>query len=273
MTAPCIPATAPASAVEKSRISEAFSKAAQVYSEQAKVQQRIADDLVSMVSQGINGNSSLDLGCGTGYVMSRLAQAKEQWVAVDLAQDMLSAAQQHMQNTQSDSQVSYVQSDAESLSLQSAQFDRVVSSMALQWVHQPSSAMAEIQRVLKNGGSAYLAILRHDSLPELHQGWQRVQQGYRVTPFMGRDMWMMAVQQAGLSVVSLEKRLYTTWHDNLLALLHSIKGIGAGSTASQHTPSIRKADLHQLSQWWGLNYAEKGQLRLTYSVDFWQLKK
>lgn len=259
--------------IDSQSVALSFSKAASSYDAVASVQRDIAQHLMTFVELPKTA-ICLDLGCGTGYLMHQLARHSHQWVGADVASGMLVEAKKR----QWPIDPKWVTANAENLPFGNEQFDAIVSSMALQWVNHPQQTMAEIKRVLKAKGHAYLAILRHDSLHELHQGWESLQQGFRVNRFAGREEWIMAAQQSGLSIQNVSSQSFLTLHSSLRTLLHSIKDIGAGATAvtksgltpdvSRQAPRITKRDLAQLNRWWLQNYSVGEQLSLTYKVDF-----
>lgn len=259
--------------VNKQKLAAAFSRRASAYQQHAQVQRTIADELCRRVIDRQATEYALDLGCGTGYLGRNLARGQDVWASVDIAFNMLGEAKQQRELSGDKHRQVFLQADAEALPFAAAEFDLVVSSMALQWVAEPRRCMAEIARVLCVGGRAHLAILRHDSLAELHQGWQRLGQSFRVNQFAPRAQWLSAMQQSSLTVQSVTQQGFVTHHPTLLALLHSINGIGAGTTAEAGKRALRKSDLHQLQRWWKQSHSDSFGLRLSYLVDFYQLVK
>jgi SAM-dependent methyltransferase len=90
--------------------------------------------------------SVLDLGCGTGTLARRLADAgAEAVLAVDASQRMLAAAAPHPK-------VRYLRADLETLALPPDCADLVVSSMALHYVHDFAGLVRRIAGWLRPGG-------------------------------------------------------------------------------------------------------------------------
>lgn len=130
--------------------------------------------LASHVSQVLTGTASvLDLGCGSGQLISRIAMAnpKIRFTAIDLSENMLNRAQLHF-SEQHISNVKLASQDMTDLrDFASASFDAVISSLAFH--HLPNersleSCFREIQRVLKPGGRVvlfdYSLLKRQDSI-------------------------------------------------------------------------------------------------------------
>jgi ubiquinone/menaquinone biosynthesis C-methylase UbiE len=105
------------------------------------------------------GHRILDVGCGTGYFACLIAEIVGNdglAVGIDASPEMIAYATQRSRHT---SNCQFQLGTAESLSLPSAQFDVVVSSLFMH--HLPAdlrgAALAEMQRVLRPGGTLLIA--------------------------------------------------------------------------------------------------------------------
>jgi malonyl-CoA O-methyltransferase len=208
----------------------------------------------------------IDLGSGTGYLSKLVEQKFHQSVStirLDIAIGML----------QTDDASLKINADAESLPLQNDVADSIISSMALQWVSSPLQCARELARVMKSGATASLAILRSDSLPELHAAWEYLGQGRRVNQFYTTEHWSEAFSSAKLTTQGCHNKAFVTHHASASAVLHSIKDIGAGQTRVSHPRTITRSDLRDLNHWWQENCDCSEGFPLTYKVDFWQLSK
>ena len=116
---------------------------------------------VESIKQVLNpkgpGQSLLDVGGGTGYLASCVADRYARAVVADLSPGMLSVARSRNLET--------VEASALELPFKEAEFDVVLCTDALHHIKQIEQAVAEMCRVLKPGGT----ILIH----EFHvQGWK-----------------------------------------------------------------------------------------------------
>lgn len=92
----------------------------------------------------------LDVGCGTGALLERLA-ARGEAVGLDLSPGMLAkAARRHGERG---SGAALVCADVQQLPFRDGAFDSVVSTFAINAVPDLDSALAEMLRVLRSGGS------------------------------------------------------------------------------------------------------------------------
>lgn len=105
--------------------------------------------LFSMMPE-LAGKRVLDLGCGYGEHCKLFVQAgAAQVVGIDISEKMLAVAQ----TENSDPKIQYMQLAMEDLSQLQAQFDLVVSSLALHYVADFDGVVANVYRLLRDGGT------------------------------------------------------------------------------------------------------------------------
>jgi ubiquinone/menaquinone biosynthesis C-methylase UbiE len=127
--------------------------------------------------------SVLDLGCGTGRLLQRLAQQyPDLWgTGLDLSPQMVVAAEAR----NGCDRLQFTTGNAENLPFPDAAFDAVFSTISFLHYPNPDVVMAEISRVLKPGGCFYWA------------------------DYSLRDEWQinrLPFTPGGLRIYSLEKR-------------------------------------------------------------------
>jgi ubiquinone/menaquinone biosynthesis C-methylase UbiE len=96
----------------------------------------------------------LDLGCGTGRLLRRLAAQFPtlQGTGLDLSPEMLHQAQ----NRNDCPRLTFVQGNAESLPFAEAQFEAAFSTFSFLHYPHPEQVLSEVSRVLKPSGRFYL---------------------------------------------------------------------------------------------------------------------
>ena len=97
----------------------------------------------------------LDLGCGTGRLLHRLATQFPtlQGTGVDLSSQMLRQARQRNQHRP---RLIFKQGNAESLPFAEGQFDAVFNTISFLHYPQPQQVFSEVNRVLRQGRRFYL---------------------------------------------------------------------------------------------------------------------
>jgi len=158
----------------------------------------------------------LDVGCGTGYLTSRLNA-----IGCDISFGMLSCAKR---------KGFYAQSNAMQLAFADEKFDLVVSNAAYQWVNVLPAAFKETRRVLKPKGMFYFVVFGKNTLREL----QSVSTEIKVASsnFPGKKSLSVALSAAGFKTNSIETFIYEKYYKDLWQLLAVLKNIG--STAAEN---------------------------------------
>jgi ubiquinone/menaquinone biosynthesis C-methylase UbiE len=98
----------------------------------------------------------LDLGCGTGRLLNRLADRFPdlRGTGLDLSSQMLRVARR---SNRHHPRLIFIEGKAESLPFADGQFDAVFNTISFLHYPEPKQVFAEVARVLKEGGSFYLA--------------------------------------------------------------------------------------------------------------------
>ena len=101
------------------------------------------------------GAKVLDVGCGTGLLLEKLAQIDHLAVGVDISRNMLEVAKHRV-----DKGVMLVVADAEALPFKNESFEAVFLITVLQNLSNPVKGLKEAFRVLNRGGKAFITFLK-----------------------------------------------------------------------------------------------------------------
>jgi trans-aconitate methyltransferase len=102
------------------------------------------ENLLQLLNPQI-GESILDLGCGTGQLTEKIAQAGAEVMGVDFAPAMIEKARQNYPH------LHFEIADAKNFQVDKP-FDAVFSNAVLHWVKEADRAIASIHQALKPGG-------------------------------------------------------------------------------------------------------------------------
>ena len=254
-----------ASTINEQDVAHRFSKAAVQYNSIAGVQRIIAKQALANLPIDLQG-TVLDIGCGTGIHTQTLANKGAAATGVDIAEGMLAQARKMY------SDPIFIQGSAVDLPFSDSQFSTVFSSMALQWVSDTRLVANEIARVLKKSGIAELAIMVAGSFSELKTARKVAQLPQAETYMPTTSQWVNGFKQSGLSLQRVITKDYVDTHCNIMSLLRSVKGVGAGETGRKQPPLTRR-DIKKLAMAYSNMSGVESKLPLTYRVSHFRLEK
>lgn len=246
----------------KDAISAAFGRAAEHYDQHAELQRKVANRLLDKLPNDLSGCRVLDLGCGTGYCAQELLLRGADVVCADLSAEMLAEAQRRcgIEN------VTYQLADAEQLPFTSAEFDYVVSSLALQWCADLSIPLREMKRVTKTGGAVFFSSLVDGSLKELKRSWGKIDAYQHVNDFTTLNQVKIALAQSGCRDHQLDLPEMVMWYRTALGLMKDLKGIGANHVEGRSKGFTGKQALKALEMEYQKYANQDGLLPASYQI-------
>lgn len=251
-------------------VRRAFDRAAPNYDGAAGVQREICDRLAALI--GLHPlleppRHVADAGCGTGNGLDVLARhfPDAQRLAIDFAPAMLQRARSH-------DTANPLCADLQALPLAAHSLDAVWSSLALQWC-DAQRALDEFARVLKPGGTAWVATLGPDTLQELREAFQAVDDEEHVLRFRHFNEWAGMARRAGFEVL-LERRERTcVLAEELRGVIAHLKGIGAHRIGAAPRRALRRPEWRALEQAYEIHRRNDGLLPATYDVILLTLRR
>jgi len=143
---------------------------------------RVAGETTALCPTGL----ALDVGSGPGDLAVRLARMAPDLriTGLDISPDMVARATSRAARSGLADRVRFVVGDAAALPFPDGQFDVVVSTVSLHHWPDPVRGLAEIHRVLKPGGKAYIYDLADRLLRAMRHG-KGVEQAAAASAFDG----------------------------------------------------------------------------------------
>ena len=271
-------------ASDKRAIAKSFGGAAGSYNSVTGLQRNIGDALLELLKEYRSVSTDehvLDIGCGTGYLVSQLRRDVGDFYALDIAQGMLQVAKQtgNEQNRSAqelgNSKVHYICADAEAIPLKASTVDIVVSNFAIQWCPNKSLLFEEVARVLRPGGVFVFSMPGTDTLRELKASWQKADPNHsHVNQFCGVQEIERDIINSSLVIETLKVRQHVKHYDKLQYLTCELKAMGAHNVTDGRAKQLTgKGTIKRLVAAYDEFRNERGLLPATWNVIYGVLIK
>lgn len=237
------------STFDKKTIKRSFSRAASTYDASSKLQRDVAEDLLEILSnyQDLNAvnncitdkskssgaYSVLDIGCGTGTLLSFLKNKYPDinFFGSDFSLPMLFKAKEKNRGKQ----VNLCTSDSEYLPFKGSLFNLVISNLTYQWVPDITSAFQEVWRVLKTNGLFLFSTIGPQTLEELRISYRKTEEETGKTDpltfmrFQDPEDISRHLKKVGFETLSIQNVFKKRQYKNLWELLRTLKATGTSA--------------------------------------------
>ena len=255
----------------RARVIKNFNRAATSYQEAAFLQQEIAsrllDALNSISLSAEHCRTLLDLGAGCGMASDALHQhyPRADIISVDIAWRMLAVAKQHYVADY----VHWVAADGLFLPLATASVNVVWANQVVHWIQPRAALFREIERVLKPVGYFIFSTMGPDTLHELRNSWQSVDNAQHVNTFADmHDVGDDLLRVGFVDPVMTNERLMVTYA-SLRALMKDLKASGVGIIDPEPRRGLfGKQAWQQLQRQYEKRRLADSQLPVTYEVIY-----
>lgn len=257
--------------LDKRRVRESFTRAAATYDTAAVLQREIADRLLDRLEVvRLAPRRILDVGCGTGYDVHKLSRRypRARLLGLDIAEPMARRARRRAGAwSRLTGRCAFACGDAERLPVATAAVDMLLSNLSLQWC-DPPTVFAEARRVLRAGGLFMFTTFGPDTLRELREAWQTVDQSPHVHGFLDmHDLGDMLIN-AGFADPVMDVERVTMMYADVMEVLRDLKGLGAHNMAASRvrglTGKTRFARFRAAYE----RFAQDGRIPATYEVVY-----
>ena len=116
----------------------------------------------------------LDIGCGSGVMAPYFAQKGAIYLGIDISEKMIAQAKKEIgQIVEWQDRVLFAQGDIKDLDFPNDHFDIVIVLDVLEYIEDRETAIREIVRVARNGGSVLIAVPNKACVNQMARRWLR----------------------------------------------------------------------------------------------------
>lgn len=259
--------TRTAKVLNKSHIRQSFARAALSYDAHAVLQYEIADRLLERLDLvRMDIKTVLDVGSGTGYCTRELVRRypDAHILGVDLSPEM---ARQAFEHKDRDAKCHYLCGDAEVMPIAGHCVDLIVSNLTLQWC-DAQTVFDQFVRVLRPGGAVFFTSFGPDTLKELRQAWQAVDDAPHVHSFMDIQDLGDALLHSGLAEPVMDTDHLVLHYADVDGIMRDLKGIGAHNIASERPRGLTGKNHFNRFRKAYKDLAMEGKIPASYEVIF-----
>ncbi len=254
----------------KQKIQAIFAKVANNYDANARVYQEVGQRLLERLNYiKITPKVIVDLGCNTGFFAHALKKQfkKAQLLAVDIALPML---QQTQKRSSFFTRLQPINADIDYLPFADHSVDMIFSNLVLQWLPDLDHSLKECQRILKPNGLLLFATYGPDTLIELRNAWQTVDDYEHVNQFIDMHDIGDSLVQANFSDPVIDMEKLTLNYPSVKQLLKQLRAVGARSLVAEYRKTLTgKNRLQNMQAYYQKKFADqRGYIPATYEIVY-----
>ncbi len=149
--------------MNKDLIKARFSKSLSTYDDNARIQKKMAEKLVSILNNSSYSNI-LEIGCGTG-LLTELINEKfqfENYTAIDIVEECKNYIDKI------NSEINFINDDIENfVTNNTVQYDLIISNASLQWVENFEATIKTLQQKLTENGELIVSTFGRENFREI----------------------------------------------------------------------------------------------------------
>ena len=228
---------------------------------------------------GVEPRAVLDIGCGTGALSVAL---KRRYPQARSAAGSIWRSTWFVRPVPRAARIACLSTGMRSRSLFGGSFDLVISASTLQWLDSLDGCLEECRRIVKKNGLIGMAFFGGATLWELQESYcealalrapgddPRVGRLHR---FVEIEAVRQALDRLGAGQALVASEIEMDFHPDVLGLLTSIKGIGAGTASRGGAGGLGwRGILNDMSEIYRRRFLADGMIPATYEVIYLILK-
>ena len=134
--------------MNKELIKKRFGRKLKEYNENARIQKRMAEKLIKMLSSNYECSEVLEIGCGTG-LLTELAVNNisfQKYTAIDIVPE----CEEYIKSVNAD--IEFISGDIEAYIVSEKKYDLIISNASLQWINNLPDFINRLTEKLNDGG-------------------------------------------------------------------------------------------------------------------------
>jgi NADH dehydrogenase [ubiquinone] 1 alpha subcomplex assembly factor 5 len=155
---------------------------------------------------------------------------------------------------------------------QGGSFDMVVGFLDLQWINDLPGVLAQMAGQLPPDGVVLGAVLGGETLLELRQSLMQAEEelsgrvSARIAPMVEVRAMGGLLQRAGLAMPMTDTERITVTYENILKLMHDLRGMGMSNAMASQPPPLTRTLLERTEAHYREEFSDDGRLQVTFDA-------
>lgn len=266
--------------INKDKLKRRFSRNAKQYDQYAHVQKIMGDHLIQQIHHDGPLTSILEIGCGTGYVTSQLAQLfpQAEITAIDIAPGMIDYAKSHIK-----SEIQWLCADIETFPLDKS-YDLILSNATFQWFNHFDDTFKKLVTALTPSGQLSFSTFGDTTFHELRSAFDAISQKrnlehplqpsqrfFKQTELMNTCRSVLNTCNGSFKLIpkdALEQEFFPSCQEFLMA----VKKIGANNAQQNRNPLI-PGFIEEVMAHYDLHHQTDKGVQATYHTLYMNITK
>lgn len=243
--------------IDKTLVKNSFKKGLKTYNENAFIQSKMAEVLISFVP-GQNYQNVLEIGMGTGILTSLAARfvKYKNYFANDLIADCKNYLEKIIP------QAYFMEGDIESISIED-KFDLIISNASFQWVNDFRALVDKTDNLLNDDGLFIFSTFTDGNFLELKKATGKCLEYY---PALGLEK----ILSDKFDIINSKEEEQVLYFNDFKTLLKHIKYTGVNAVSSE---MLSLSELKASEKYYLKNFSSEKGIKLTYKPFYAVLKK
>lgn len=196
--------------INKDLVKKRFSKSLEKYNENAKIQKRMAENLVKLINK-TSVDKILEIGCGTGFLTQQISDNFEfkDFTTIDIINDCEKFIKKINKN------ISFKNIDVEAFLKDNTteKYDLIVSNAVLQWIDNFEATILALQKRLNTGGELIFTTFGKENFKEIYQVTETTLKYYSINEL--KEMFKPDEITQEIHIIAFEKAIDVLKHIQL----------------------------------------------------------
>lgn len=256
------------------KAAETFGKAAESYHQEAKIQKKVAEGLISSLlpwRELIPRGPILEVGCGTGFLTRHLIEQfpEKELVITDASEGMLNFCKEILEKEgKLNCNIHFDLLDVNSESLESEKYAMVISNFAAQWFKDTAVGLSKLSESIKPGGLLLCSFPGNHSFSQWYENCLELGLPHTANPLPDVEEVVIKLSIEPLQIDYYENDLYEEFKSSLHFFRH-LKEIGASESKLQK--SLNAKQFRLLVKHW--DDKSEGKVKVKWHVVYLAAQK